>query len=49
MYKAKDLLTGNIVALKKVRCDVREKRELKVYGERDFDTKEVGSSQCDQT
>ena len=29
MYKAKDLLTGNIVALKKVRCDVREKESLR--------------------
>lgn len=29
VYKAKDLLTGNIVALKKVRCDVREKESLR--------------------
>ncbi|EOA30175.1 hypothetical protein CARUB_v10013293mg [Capsella rubella] len=29
VYKAKDLLTGNIVALKKVRCDVNERESLR--------------------
>jgi len=29
VYKAKDSLTGNIVALKKVRCDVNERESLK--------------------
>ncbi|VVA96523.1 unnamed protein product [Arabis nemorensis] len=29
VYKAKDSLTGNIVALKKVRCDVREPESLR--------------------
>ncbi|CAA7037560.1 unnamed protein product [Microthlaspi erraticum] len=29
VYKAKDLLTGKIVALKKVRCDVMEKESLR--------------------
>ncbi|CAH2044562.1 unnamed protein product [Thlaspi arvense] len=29
VYKAKDLLTGNIVALKKVRCDVTERESLR--------------------
>ncbi|KAG2244156.1 hypothetical protein Bca52824_094014 [Brassica carinata] len=29
VYKAKDLLTGNIVALKKVRCDVKERESLR--------------------
>ncbi|CAH2055063.1 unnamed protein product [Thlaspi arvense] len=29
VYKAKDSLTGNIVALKKVRCDIRERESLR--------------------
>ncbi|KAI9080721.1 hypothetical protein K1719_037234 [Acacia pycnantha] len=45
VYKAKDMLTGKIVALKKVPFDNLES-ECEVHGQRDSYFAKIGSSQC---